>query len=254
MLRESGGADRDRTDDLDSAIVALYQLSYSPVKDPPHHAHTPRASEIPLARITLINCAHDPNAGNTGLPPGSPTPPPLLPMRILSLLLLPALLALPLQAQVPGTSWERLTDDEAAAAGWSRVELAQAQAFSQTLQTEAVMIVTRGKILESWGPIERKFNVHSIRKSFISAMIGIRAAEGKIRLDATMGELGIDDRSPRLSAAEKQATVLHLLQARSGVYHPAQYETAAMKARRPPRHSHAQGTPLYYNNWDIYPL
>jgi len=180
----------------------------------------------------------------------------LFPMRFLSLplLLLPALLALPLHAQFPGTNWERLSDDEAAAAGWSRADLAQAQTFSRTLATEAVMIVTQGKILDSWGPIERKFNVHSIRKSFISAMIGIRAGEGRIRLDATMAELGIDDRSPRLSATEKQATVRHLLQARSGVYHPALYETAAMKARRPARHSHAPGTHWYYNNWDFNTL
>ena len=27
-----GGADRDRTDDLHNAIVALYQLSYNPIK------------------------------------------------------------------------------------------------------------------------------------------------------------------------------------------------------------------------------
>ena len=30
---ESGGANRDRTDDLDNAIVALSQLSYGPGKE-----------------------------------------------------------------------------------------------------------------------------------------------------------------------------------------------------------------------------
>ena len=30
-LQDDGGADRDRTDDLHNAIVALFQLSYGPV-------------------------------------------------------------------------------------------------------------------------------------------------------------------------------------------------------------------------------
>jgi CubicO group peptidase (beta-lactamase class C family) len=50
---------------------------------------------------------------------------------------------------------------------------------------------------------------------------------------------------------EKTATVQMLLQARSGVYHPAAYESAGMKANRPERHSHAPGTFWYYNNWDF---
>ena len=31
MRNKSGGADRDRTDDLHNAIVALFQLSYGPI-------------------------------------------------------------------------------------------------------------------------------------------------------------------------------------------------------------------------------
>jgi CubicO group peptidase (beta-lactamase class C family) len=69
--------------------------------------------------------------------------------------------------------------------------------------------------------------------------------------DLTLGELGIDDNEPSLTPAEKQATVGDLLKARSGVYHPALYETAAMQAQRPPRGSHAPGTFWYYNNWDF---
>jgi len=165
----------------------------------------------------------------------------------LSVILLPLLA----YAQFPGKSWERLTDAEAAAAGWSRAKLAEARTHSTNLQTEAVFIVTRGKVLASWGAVDRKFNVHSIRKSFLSTMYGMRVAEGKIRLDATMADLGIDDNEPRLTEVEKRATVQDLLKARSGVYHPALYETAAMKAKRPVRHSHAPGTFWYYNNWDF---
>lgn len=171
------------------------------------------------------------------------------------LILLPTLiLPLPAAAQFPGASWARLTDDEAAAAGWSRAKLAEARDYSANLNTEAVFIVTRGKVLKSWGAVERKLNVHSIRKSFLSALYGVRVAEGRIRIDATLAELGIDDNEPRLSEVEKHATVHDLLKARSGVYHPALYETATMKARRPARHSHDPGRFWYYNNWDFNAL
>ena len=45
-----------------------------------------------------------------------------------------------------------------------------------------------------------------------------------------------------------------LLEARSGVYHPALYETPAMAKQRPARGSHEPGTFWYYNNWDFNAL
>ncbi len=45
-----------------------------------------------------------------------------------------------------------------------------------------------------------------------------------------------------------------LLEARSGIYHGANYETAEMAATRPPRGSHTHGTFWYYNNWDFNAL
>lgn len=150
--------------------------------------------------------------------------------------------------------WERLTDGEAAQLGWSRGELEAAQDYSRTIQTEAVMLVAGGKVLEAWGAVDRKLNVHSIRKSFLSALFGIQAQAGTIRLDATMAELEIGDHEPGLSEVEKRATVRDLLKARSGIYHPALYETAGMKKRRPARYSHEPGTFWYYNNWDFNAL
>lgn len=150
--------------------------------------------------------------------------------------------------------WQRLSDAEALKLGWSREKLAAARDYMQTIPTEAVMIVAGGKVLESWGAVEAKRNVHSIRKSFISALYGIQVESRKLRLEATMAELGIDDNEPRLTDEEKRATVHDLLKARSGIYHPALYETARMKEKRPPRHSHAPGTFWYYNNWDFNAL
>jgi CubicO group peptidase (beta-lactamase class C family) len=149
----------------------------------------------------------------------------------------------------PGKSWKRVGSPEKI--GWSRDKLKAARDYAGTIKTEAVMIVVDGKVLDEWGETARKFNVHSIRKSFLSALYGIYVREGKIDLTKTMEQLGIDDNEPSLNGSEKKATVHDLLKARSGIYHPALYETAGMKAARPPRYSHEAGTFWYYNNWDF---
>jgi CubicO group peptidase (beta-lactamase class C family) len=94
----------------------------------------------------------------------------------------------------------------------------------------------------------------SIRKSLLSALIGIAVSDHRIKLDSTLGELGIDDNPPALTDVEKGATVRELLEARSGVYHSALYETPGMAKMRPPRGSHPPGTFWYYNNWDFNAL
>ena len=147
------------------------------------------------------------------------------------------------------TTWEMIDDPEIL--GWSTEKLQRAYAYSQNIQTAAVMIIYDGKVLTHWGEIERKFWVHSCRKSFMSALYGIHVDEGNIDLSKTMGDLGIDDNPPSLSDLEKTATVRMLLQARSGIYHPAAAEAPSMKEERPERHSHAPGTFWYYNNWDF---
>lgn len=152
----------------------------------------------------------------------------------------------------PGRAWERV--ESPASIGWSAEKLKLAKDYSATIATSAVMVVVNGRILDEWGETATKFNVHSIRKSFLSAMYGIQVREGRIDLASTMEQLGIDDNEPSLTAVEKKATVHDLLKARSGVYHSALYETPAMKAARPPRHSHDPGTFWYYNNWDFNAL
>jgi CubicO group peptidase (beta-lactamase class C family) len=116
------------------------------------------------------------------------------------------------------------------------------------------MIVHHGRVVADWGDTAFKTNLHSVRKSLLSALIGIAVAENKIDLNATMAALGIDDNEPSLSDEERKATVLDLLKSRSGVYHPALYETAEAAAARPARGSHAPGTFWYYNNWDFNTL
>lgn len=152
----------------------------------------------------------------------------------------------------PGTEWERI--DDVKAAGWSEAKLQEAADYASSLNTAAYVVVHKGRIVQEFGQTEKKYKCHSIRKSFLSALYGIHVHEGRINLESTMEELGIDDNPPALSKQEKQATIDMLLKARSGIYHPALYETKAMAASRPARHSHAPGTFYYYNNWDFNAL
>jgi len=141
-----------------------------------------------------------------------------------------------------------------AQSGWSAGKLAEAQALSRQIHSTAFMAIHHGAVVAEWGDTSARTELASVRKSLLSALIGIAVAEKRISLDHTLAELGIDDNAPQLTEVEKQATVRMLLQARSGIYHSALYETKGMAARRPVRGSHAPGTFWYYNNWDFNAL
>ena len=153
-----------------------------------------------------------------------------------------------LLAQNPETHWMQYTTPEEA--GWSSDKLAFAKSFADSIGSAAFMIIEDGKIVKQWGETERRFMCHSVRKSLLTTLYGIYVDNGTINLNNTLSELGIDD-THQLSTQEKTATIQNLLQARSGVYHPAAYETEAMAKARPKRESHAPGTFWYYNNWDF---
>ena len=150
---------------------------------------------------------------------------------------------------VPGQRWQRLSDP--ALAGWNPAALATAQELWRgNSGTSSVVVVWKGVVVEQWGDAAAKWTTRSIRKSLLSSLWAEPVATGTMRLDATLGELGIDDRTP-LSAAEKEATFADLLASRSGVYIPAARENSGHRKRRPQRGSHAHGSFFYYNNWDF---
>jgi len=157
-----------------------------------------------------------------------------------------------LHGEYPGKQWIQAAKPEDR--GWSSEKLAAAKAYAASLDTAAVIVVDDGIIVSQWGATATKFNVHSIRKSFLSALYGIAVAKGQIELSATLDQLGIDDNEPSLTPVEKQARVIDLLKARSGIYHAALYETPTMRAEKPPRGSHPPRTFWYYNNWDFNAL
>ena len=104
------------------------------------------------------------------------------------------------QEKYPGEDWEKAGKPEDL--GYSSERLAKAKEFAEGLNTAAVVIVVDGVILDQWGEIATKYIVHSIRKSFLSALFGNYVRNGTIDLDATMKDLGIDDKEPSLTDLE----------------------------------------------------
>ena len=135
--------------------------------------------------------------------------------------------------------------------GWSSAKLQKAHEFAIQSGCKAVIALYDGKVFFSRGNIHKNYEVYSIRESFLSALYGVHFALGNINLNATLEDLHIDDITPGLTLAEKQARVEHLLMSRSGVYHEAADEEQTMIDQRPARGSHAPDTFFYYNNWDV---
>jgi CubicO group peptidase (beta-lactamase class C family) len=148
----------------------------------------------------------------------------------------------------PGRTWEQI---DPAAAGWSLEGLQRAQAQFQSMGSTGAVVIHNGRMVAAWGDTQRPHKIHSARKSFMSALLGLAVKQGRINLDSTMQDLSIDDLPPSLTPTEKQARVRDLLMARSGIYHDSAAETRKMKELRPQRGSHAPGSFWYYNNWDF---
>ncbi|HEX2335501.1 MAG TPA: serine hydrolase [Hyphomicrobiaceae bacterium] len=130
----------------------------------------------------------------------------------------------------PTLQWEIL---EPSAAGWSTDLLDKAQTYAAASGSSAVMIVHNGRVIAEWGDTHRRSDMASVRKSLLSALLGIAIEEGRVKLSDTLANLGINDKPPSLTSSEMQATLADLLTSRSGVYHPIDLEPAAVAAQRP---------------------
>ena len=138
-------------------------------------------------------------------------------------------------------------------AGWSAERLKAATDYASSIDTAALMVVHNGTVVLDWGHTAARYNAQSMRKSLLSALIGIAVSRGQIDIQRTLADLNIDD-VDGLTAAEKQAKVVDLLRSRSGVYHSSLYETSGNRGRKPARGSHPPGEFFYYNNWDFNTL
>ena len=142
----------------------------------------------------------------------------------------------------------------APATGWSEEKLALARKYADQIGSSAIVILHNETLVAEWGAVDKKISSHSVRKSLLSALYGIAIEKGLIDISVNLASLGIDDENPSLNDVEKSATVQQLLQARSGVYHPAAFTSPNAVSNRPSRNSHLPGTFWYYNNWDFNTL
>jgi len=145
----------------------------------------------------------------------------------------------------PGTDWLKVKPETI---GYSTEKLEILRAWLKTQKTLALHVSIGGKEIFEYGDVKRATKVASMRKSVLAMMYGKYYEQGKVDLNKTVEQLDLNDVQPFLPL-EKQATLYHLLTARSGVYHPtANKELTDLSPRRG---SHAPGTYFQYQNWDF---
>ncbi|MFO7893142.1 MAG: serine hydrolase [Longimicrobiales bacterium] len=149
----------------------------------------------------------------------------------------------------PADSWMQYQNVEEA--GFDATKLDSARASWEALPSSAFLVVADGAVVAAWGDVGRRFMCHSVRKSFLSALYGVYWDRGELDLNKQMEDLGIDDHPLPLMETEREARILDLLKARSGVFHPAAY---AGRTDSRPRGSEGPGRYFAYNNWDFNTL
>jgi len=143
----------------------------------------------------------------------------------------------------PGANWERNQ------AGLPPEVVREVDAFVRTLDTTSLMVVKDGRVVYEYGNVAEPTYLASARKSVLSMLYGPYVANGTIRLDATLKDLGMSDVGGLLPI-EERATVLDLITARSGVYHPASNDGDLLEFA-PKRGSREPGSYWLYSNWDF---
>jgi CubicO group peptidase (beta-lactamase class C family) len=148
---------------------------------------------------------------------------------------------------VPGRDWERI--ERAESVGFSSARLQALRAWVGSLDTSGLMVVVGGRSLFEYGDLTRLSYLASVRKSVLAMIYGKYVENGTVALDRTLQSLEFTDVGG-LQPRELEATIDHLLTARSSVYHAAS-NAGDDTASAPPRGSQRPGTYYLYHNWDF---
>lgn len=155
----------------------------------------------------------------------------------------------------PSDAWVPISYEQA---GWDRGLAEDALLYAQNAGFDRLFVAQRGRVVMTNGDVAIPTDIRSCRKPFYAALFGVFVQQGLITLDTTLGDLGVTDgadgNQPPLSPQEQSATMYEVLTSRSGVYHPAAFETSTMESTRPARDSHLPGMYYWYNNWDFNTL
>jgi CubicO group peptidase (beta-lactamase class C family) len=150
-------------------------------------------------------------------------------------------------AVFPQKTWQRIDNPESI--GFSSKRLAALRTWMESLETTGMVVAVGGRTLFEYGDIVHLSYLASARKSLLALLYGKYVDSGTIALDKTLRDLQFTDVGGLLPR-ELDATIGHLLSARSGVYHPASNGGDDL-ARAPARGSQAPGARFLYNNWDF---
>ncbi len=150
----------------------------------------------------------------------------------------------------PGAEWEYIPEPETV--GYSKEGLGSVREFLKTIPTTGLVVVVSGRVLMDYGETTELSYLASVRKSVLAMIFGNYVANGKVKLEKSLAELGITDHGG-LTPKELEATIADLLSARSGVYHPAS-NSGDNLANAPPRGSQKHGKYFLYSNWDFNAL
>ena len=147
----------------------------------------------------------------------------------------------------PSAEWSKA---KPAKYGYDAAKLKEVKQYIlDSLNTTGMMVVVGGESIFEFGSLDRVSYIASCRKSVLAMLYGKYVENGTIKLNTTLEELGIDDIGGLLPI-EKKATIHHLIQARSGVYHDASNPGDDAESR-PARGSKEPGSYYLYNNWDF---
>lgn len=147
------------------------------------------------------------------------------------------------QGMYPGKEWRE------APGGLSPEVRKQVEDFVRASDTSSLVVVKGGKVIYHYGDVKQLSYLASARKSVLSMLYGKYVENGTIDLSKTLDDLGMDDNGGLLPI-EKTARVEDLIEARSGVFHPASNQ-GDLLSLAPKRGSVTPGTFWLYSNWDF---
>ena len=94
------------------------------------------------------------------------------------------------ELRFPGKSWEAVKPETA---GYSSAKLSALRAWLATQKTTALHVSVRGHLVFEYGDVKRVSKVASVRKSILGMLFGNYVEQGKVNLNKTVRELGLDD-------------------------------------------------------------
>lgn len=148
----------------------------------------------------------------------------------------------------PDGEWKMMQD--VSKFGWNQDKINQLYRYAiDSTNATGIIVIQSGEMIYDYGDTHELSYIASVRKSLLSMLYGKYVENESINLNKTLKELNIDDIGGLLEI-EKEATILDILQSKSGVYHPAS-NPGGNEWLFPERGSKKPGTYFIYNNWDF---